>query len=115
MEVFAPFRPQTPYAPGYGEYPTRPGTYMNGLGDVVMEPGSMYGQWGYGKAQSPYGSWGYGVYGLGQNGNGTTPEAGGGLEVEYGARLATQFGIPVVTGLVGVGVGLLLGYFVFGR
>ncbi len=31
--VFSPYRAQSPYgAPGYGMYPTRPGTYLMGLG-----------------------------------------------------------------------------------
>jgi len=68
MEIFRPFRPQTPYAPGYGEYPTTPGNYMNGLGDIVFEPGRNYGAWGYqagGGQHTPRGNWGYGIYGLG--------------------------------------------------
>ncbi len=114
MDVFRPYRPQSNYgSPGYGVYPMRPGSYMNGLGDIVMSPGRDYGAWGYaagGGQHSPYGTPGFGIYGLGQE-NGAPPTAGG--EFEYSARL--QFGIPVVTGLVGVGVGMLLGYFVWGR
>lgn len=49
--------------------------------------------------------------GLGQ---GEEPAAGGSAEVEVGYRAAMQFGVPVVTGLVGVGVGVALGYFIFG-
>lgn len=107
MDVFSPYRPGNPYgSPGYGMYPTRPGAYMNGLGDITMRP--------Y-KPGNPYGSWGYGIYGLGDTHGNGAPEAGGGGELEYGARVAFQFGVPVVTGLVGVGVGVFLGYFVFGR
>jgi len=117
MDVFSPFRPQSNYgSPGYGMYPGRPGTYMNGLGDVVMEPGRDYGAWGYsasGGQHTPRGSWGYGIYGLGNEP--VTPPATGGAELEYGARLALGFGVPVVTGLVGISVGLLAGYFVWGR
>lgn len=124
MDIFRPFRPETPYAPGYGEYPTAPGNYMNGLGDIVFGPGRDYGAWGYqagGGQHTPRGNWGYGIYGLGdQHGNGNaivngngTPTAGGGAEAAWSASVT--FGVPVVTGLVGLVGGVLLGYFVFRR
>ena len=107
MDVFSPYRPGNPYGqPGYGMFPTRPGNYMNGLGDVVMQP--------Y-RPGNPYGSWGYGIYGLGVPGD--TPPVTPDVATGGGGDTASSyiFGMPVVTGLVGVGVGVFLGYFVFGR
>ena len=115
MDVFRPYRQSSPYgSPGYGMYPTQPGAYMNGLG----------GSWGT-NGLGAYGQWGYGIYGLGQNGevavtngNGEVTNGNGaqiGTELEAGYRFAFQAGLPIVSGLLGVGAGLLLGFFVWGR
>lgn len=102
MEVFTPYRPQSNYgSPGYGIYPTRPGSYMNGLGDVVMEPGRNYGPWGYqagGGQWTPRGNRGYGIYGIGD------------VEgaVEWSAATLGKVA-------AGAAVGLAIGFFIWGR
>ena len=105
MDVFRPFRPQSNYgSPGYGMYPGTPGTYMNGLGDIVMEPGANYGAWGYqpgGGQHTPYGSRGYGIYGLGAGF--TMPPAIEGLSTP--AKLGAGAALGA---LLGLGAGFLL-------
>ena len=107
MDVFSPYRSPSRYgAPGYGIYPTRPGVYMNGLGDVVMEPGRDYGAWGYssrGGQHSPYGAPGYGIYGLGQM-----------TEPAFIANMGWMGKIGVGLAL-GAALGLGAGYFYWGR
>ena len=106
MDVFRPYRPETPYAPGYGQYPTRPGAYMNGLGDIVMSPGRDYGAWGYqagGGQHSPYGNRGYGMYGIGEF---TMP-----AQIEA-LPTAGKLGAGLAAGLL---LGIGAGFFIWGR
>jgi len=60
--------------------------------------------------------------GLGQDANGAiindngeviVPAAEAGARFKAGYEGGITFGVPVVTGLVGVGVGVLLGWFMF--
>lgn len=56
----------------------------------------------------------YGYRGLGdEHEPGTVPAATSQAEIEASYRVGLQVGVPIVTGLVGVGLGLVLGYFVF--
>ncbi len=77
---------------------------MNGFGNTYGRTGMG---WGFGAAENGNGAI------ITDNGEVIVPAAEAGAQFKAGYEGAVTFGVPVVTGLVGVGVGVLLGWFMF--